>query len=197
MREEFFISRQGKRYVLVAGLLDEAHQRGLKRIDTELIQVPSPENGEVAITKAVVELEDGRTFSGIGDASPENVGKNIAKRLIAMSETRGKARALRDAVNVGVTALEELSDSDGHWKEAERQAKENQERHLKEVPKDVPKSARVIGENGAEQLYRHMLEHGWSSSDVGEYEKSHAALAELTDEEGRELWKSVKAGVKA
>jgi hypothetical protein len=112
MREEFFIERQGKRYVLFQGLLDEAHSRGLRGIETELVQVPDDTNGNVAIVKATAEMDDGRRFSGSGDASPENVGRNIVPHLIRMAETRAKARALRDAVNVGATALEELSDGD-------------------------------------------------------------------------------------
>ncbi len=112
MREEFMISRQGKQYVLFAGLLDEAHSLGLKGIDTDLIQVPDESNGHVAIVKATAEMEDDKRFSGIGDASPDNVGRNIVPHLIRMAETRAKARALRDAVNVGATALEELSDGD-------------------------------------------------------------------------------------
>ena len=107
MREEYMIERGGRRFVLYAGLLEEANVRGLRSIETELLQVPNLENGEVAIAKAVVRTEEGK-FSGIGDASPQNVGRAIAPHLIRMAETRAKARALRDAINVGVTALEEL-----------------------------------------------------------------------------------------
>ena len=107
MREEYMIERQGKRFVLYAGLLEEAHNRGLRSIETELLQVPTKENGEVAIVKAVIRTEEGK-FAGIGDASPQNVNRAIAPHLIRMAETRAKARALRDAINVGVTAFEEL-----------------------------------------------------------------------------------------
>ena len=107
VREEYMIERQGKRFVLYAGLLEEAHSRGLRSIETELLQVPTAENGQAAIVKAVVRMEDGK-FAGIGDASPQNVGRQISPHIIRMAETRAKARALRDAINVGVTAFEEL-----------------------------------------------------------------------------------------
>jgi len=113
MREEYMIERQGKRFVLYAGLLEEAHSRGLRSIETELLQVPESANGEVAIVRAVVRTEDGK-FTGIGDASPENVNRTIAPHVIRMAETRAKARALRDAINVGVTAFEELGGEDGN-----------------------------------------------------------------------------------
>lgn len=108
IREEFMIERQGKQYALFAGLLDAAHQAGLRSIETELIEKPYQMNENLAIVKARVTMEDGKFFDGIGDARPENVGRNIAPHLIRMAETRAKARALRDAINVGVVAFEEI-----------------------------------------------------------------------------------------
>ncbi len=115
MKSEFIIQRQGKPVVLYAGLLAEAHDRGLEQILTELLQIPTDANGNVAIAKATVVINsEGRSgkFTGIGDASPGNVGRMIVPHLIRMAETRAKARALRDAVNVGMVSLEELGEDD-------------------------------------------------------------------------------------
>jgi hypothetical protein len=111
VKKEYIINWQGNDFVKYEGLLDEAHQQGLCRIATTLIQVPHQDNGNVAIVAAEVETGKG-TFSGIGDASPQNVGRMIVPHVIRMAETRAKARALRDAVNIGVTAIEELGDVD-------------------------------------------------------------------------------------
>ena len=98
-----------KEVATYAGLLARAHEEGLKRIETDLVQAPHPENNLTAIVRAVVETDKG-VFAGIGDASPDNVNRRIAPHLIRMAETRSKARALRDAVNIGVVAMEELGD---------------------------------------------------------------------------------------
>lgn len=112
MKREFLIERQGKSFVLFAGLLDAAHEKGLKSIRTQLLQAPGPGNGDTTIVSAEVEMEDGRVFAGIGDATPQNVGRNIVPHAIRMAETRAKARALRDALNIGGAALEELGGED-------------------------------------------------------------------------------------
>ena len=115
MRKEFIVERQGKTFVLYAGLLDLAHQNGLKSIRTELVQIPSEANHRIAIVTATVVLEkEGveRTFTGIGDAASNNVAPMMLTCLMRMAETRAKARALRDSVNVGVTAFEELGEED-------------------------------------------------------------------------------------
>ncbi len=190
MREEYMIERQGKRFVLYAGLLDEAHARGLRSIETELLQTPSVENGEVAIARAVVRTEDGK-FSGIGDASPQNVGRAIAPHLIRMAETRAKARALRDAINVGVTALEELGGENEESADSARgrveqarssaapraQAGENRE----ELPKEaLPATRKQL--NYLEALVADVVEDG-----VGKFEEMVGKpISELTRGEASE-----------
>ena len=115
MRREFMVERQGRQFVLYAGLLALGHEQGLKSIHTQLIQIPTESNHRVAIVSATVILErDGvqKEFHGIGDAAPNNVASAMINCLIRLAETRAKARALRDAVNVGMAALEELGDDD-------------------------------------------------------------------------------------
>jgi hypothetical protein len=96
-----------KEVVTYQGLLSKAHDEGLKAVRTSLLQIPSDENSRTAIAKATVETGKG-SFEAIGDASPESVTSFLTPHLIRMAETRAKARALRDAVNVGVVSFEEL-----------------------------------------------------------------------------------------
>ena len=111
IKREFIVERQGRSFVLYAGLLDLAHTQGLRAIRTRLLQIPTDDNGQTAIASAEVETDRG-TFSGLGDANPTNVSRAMLNCMIRLAETRAKARALRDAVNVGVAAFEELGDLD-------------------------------------------------------------------------------------
>jgi hypothetical protein len=110
--ERFIKSIQGREFVVYAGLLDLAHQRGLRSIRVEAIQYPTDDNGLEAICKAIVENEEGELFTEIGDANPKNVNPMIAKHVLRMAATRAKARALRDFTNIGMTCLEELDELD-------------------------------------------------------------------------------------
>lgn len=108
INENFIINLQGKSFVTYEGLLDLAHQKNLKSIDVELIQIPTPENKMTAICKAIAKTEDG-VFVDYGDASPLSVNTKIQPHIIRMASTRAKARALRDLTNVGMTAIEEVN----------------------------------------------------------------------------------------
>jgi len=98
-----------KEVATYAGILALAHDEGLRSIATALVQAPTKENGMVAIVTAVVRTNKGE-FTGIGDADPSNVNSKIVRHLLRMAETRAKARALRDAVDIGIVSLEELGD---------------------------------------------------------------------------------------
>jgi hypothetical protein len=100
-----------KQVVRYEGLLARAHEDGLRSIHTELVQIPSKANGDAAIVRAVVVTGRG-TFEGLGDATPGNVNARVIGHLLRVAETRAKARALRDAVNIGLVALEELDEVD-------------------------------------------------------------------------------------
>jgi len=108
--DRFLTNIKGKDFVLYAGVLDLATQKGLLKLEVELIQFPSKDNKNEAICRAVAVGKTGEVFSDIGDANPTNCHAMIAKHLIRMASTRAKARALRDMCNVGITVLEELSD---------------------------------------------------------------------------------------
>lgn len=112
LKPEWVVERQGRQAVLYQGLLHLAHLDGLKEISVTLVQVPSELNGMVAIAHATVVTEKG-TFSEIGDAAPTNVTRMIAQHIIRMAATRAKARALRDAVDIGMVAAEELGGDAG------------------------------------------------------------------------------------
>jgi len=82
------------------------------KLEVELLQYPTKENGNEAICRAIAEGKNGETFSDIGDANPRNCTEMIAKHLIRMSSTRAKGRALRDMCNIGIACLEELESMD-------------------------------------------------------------------------------------
>lgn len=211
-RDEFIIQRHGKDFVLYAGLLDEAHSRGLTRIETELLQAPSEAGGEgtgedTAIVKATVTMGDESKFDGIGDASPRNVGNNIAPHLIRMAETRAKARALRDAINVSVTAFEELGgEAGGEDSEAEegspsalaaigragRAASQSMSQGMRGAAKDAPAKAHNAIRKSQISLIDALVEEVWPDNPAGHLavvmqKIGVTKIADMTREDGDKL----------
>lgn len=108
----FIVDLKGRPFPTWAGVLDAATKAGLKTLNTNILQIPSSENGNVAIVEAIATFEDGRHFSDIGDACPANVKPHLATALLRIASTRAKGRVLRDAMNVGEALLEEIGDDD-------------------------------------------------------------------------------------
>lgn len=111
VNEKFIIKLQGKQFVTYEGLLDLAHQNGLKSLEVEIVQIPTSENDMTAICLAIATTEDSM-YQDIGDASPISVNRGLTPHLIRMASTRAKARVLRDLTNVGMTAIEELAEEE-------------------------------------------------------------------------------------
>jgi len=80
------------------------------KIEVDPIQIPSKENDNMAICKALIVSKTGEEFSDIGDANPSNCSSRVVKHLLRMASTRSIARALRSYTNIGMTCLEELAD---------------------------------------------------------------------------------------
>jgi hypothetical protein len=110
--ERFIIKIKAKEFVLYTGLLDLAHQKGMRKMIVEAIQFPTKDNKMEAICKAIVESKDGDVFTEVADANPLNVNRMVAEHILRVAATRAKARALRDFTNIGMTCLEELGDLD-------------------------------------------------------------------------------------
>jgi hypothetical protein len=107
---KFIVTLKGKEFPTWPGVLDAATRAGLKSLTTRVMQIPSAENGGMAVVMARAEFADGRVFEDVGDASPANCGPQIATAALRMASTRAKGRCLRDALSIGATLFEELPD---------------------------------------------------------------------------------------
>lgn len=197
MKKEFIVERHGKSFVLYAGLLEEAHAQGLKSISTTLLQAPADSNGNLAICQAVVEMQNGSTFAGIGDASPTNVNEMMRHCLIRMAETRAKARALRDAVNVGVTALEELEEA-VEFSPADRPLQAAQARMAEAPRAAAPARAKATGATEPQLRAIYSIAHATMGMDQSKVEEESretygVAPSDLTKEQASDFIDRLKA----
>lgn len=110
VKEKYAIKVKGIETVTYPGKLDYAHQCGLKSIQTEIVQYPDETNKHMAICSTTVTTEDGKVFTDIGDASPDNVPAGCRGNYIRIASTRSKSRALSDAYNVAAQLDENSPD---------------------------------------------------------------------------------------
>lgn len=163
MDKKFIINMQGKDHVLYAGLLDEATRRGLTSLSVTMTQAPTEANKWTAICEARAVFADSngveRSFTDIGDASPATCSKGVAAHYIRMSATRAKARALRDGLNIGGAAFEEL--------DAELPAGQG---HAASPPPPPPPPAEpMASEDQKTKIAEQMRRIGMSAEDGKEY----------------------------
>jgi hypothetical protein len=167
--------------VTYAGLLNLAHEEGLKRIETKPLQLPNDDNENTAVFTAVIETEKG-VFTSHGDANPDNVTERIIPHIIRMAETRAKARALRDAVNIGVVSVEELG------LEGNGEAQSNGEASSGTKPQSAAKAANnQSGDEGPmteaqrRYLFRLLADEGIEGDEAHEHLKKLLGVASLKD----------------
>jgi hypothetical protein len=103
---EHLVRIQGKTFVRYAGLLHLAQAQGL----TSLTAAWTYNDAELSLATATATFADGRTFTEAGDASPSNVGRQVAPSWRRMALTRAKSRVLRDATGLDLVAVEELGE---------------------------------------------------------------------------------------
>lgn len=118
-KQKFGVNIKGKDAIKLEGLTAFAHEKGMWKFETEIIQFPSDQNGWTAICKTTVGGYDWDpvndkvrevVYSDIGDANVNNCGKMVAASYIRMASTRSQARALRKYTNIDMVCSSELSD---------------------------------------------------------------------------------------
>jgi hypothetical protein len=114
--EDYTYERNKQKVIAFKGLVALAHERWGQdgfSLKVEMIQQPNEMNGMTAICSAHLRSAMG-AFQDIGDASPANVGRNIAPHFIRMAATRAMGRVLRIALNVSAVSAEELVEEMEH-----------------------------------------------------------------------------------
>lgn len=118
-KRKFSVNIKGKDAIKLEGLTALAHEKGMWKFHTEIIQFPSDQNQWTAICQTTVGGYDWDPieekvckveYSDIGDANAGNCGKMVAASYIRMASTRSQARALRKYTNVDMVCSSEMSD---------------------------------------------------------------------------------------
>ena len=104
----YLVHLHGKPFVRYAGLLALAHEHGLVNLSARI----EFHDDNLVLASATATFQDGKAFTEWADAMPSNVGSMVRPHWIRMALTRAKARALRDALQIGIAALEELADTE-------------------------------------------------------------------------------------
>jgi len=190
LEERFIITLKGKDFVVYAGLLDLAHQKGLSGITVEAVQYPTKENGFEAICRATCESKTGDVFVELGDANPRNTNQMVVNHILLMAATRAKARALRDFTNIGITCLEELGNLDdeviGDEKPGNGRSKKAEPSKLESAATNGKQTSEPAAGNGKQNQNSTPSNGGNGSQKEGNRRAKPASKAETPNRGNRE-----------
>jgi len=99
---------EGK-YPLLRGLQRLAHERGITRLLSTVVAVPTKESPIAAVT-VTVEFKDGAIFSASADAKFKAHEAPFNKHLTALADSKAEARAYRRAFNITKASKEECGE---------------------------------------------------------------------------------------
>lgn len=118
-KHKFTVNIKGKDAIKLEGLTAFAHEKGLWKLETEIIQFPNDQNQWTCICKTTVggydwDPAEGKVvrveYTDIGDANAQNCTKMVANAYIRMASTRSQGRALRKYTNIDMVCSSELSE---------------------------------------------------------------------------------------
>jgi hypothetical protein len=104
-KRSWFVCIHGTEAIRFEGVRALAEEAGLVALETTVVQATA----DLAICQCTATFRDGRVFTDIGDATPDNVAtKALRPHFVRIAATRATARALRRALNISQVAVEEL-----------------------------------------------------------------------------------------
>lgn len=105
VKPEWIQMIHGKAFIRYVGLLALAHEQGLQKLEARFVSLTET----LAVAAATATFADGRVFTEAAESTPTNVGPQVKDHFARIALTRAKARALRDALNLGMCSVEELA----------------------------------------------------------------------------------------
>jgi len=96
---------EGKPTLNKRGVSVLAYHYGVSVTEHEILDRPSETAYESAAVRIEVEIDDGRTFTGSGEAHADEVAK---EKLLRMAETRAYKRAVIFATGTGIVGYQEM-----------------------------------------------------------------------------------------
>ena len=116
-KRNYIVNIKGKEAIKVEGLTAIAHEKGIWKMNTDVIQFPTKDNNWTCICKTTVGGYDWDPieqkivrveYSDIADANTENCTSMVAKSYIRMASTRSIGRALRKYTNIDMLCSSEM-----------------------------------------------------------------------------------------